>query len=300
MSTPDLFWLHVPLETTRGDYLKVSQGAKLLVLGKAATLRERPLHVPDSLTAATTGVVRQWLLFDPMPEADARALLDDLRARLPALALRQDAALRVGASKLHVSELPIYNGPIPTLIPGHMTPSASWVDLQIQSHMDGRSTLETALSNCPPVTDIRILTALDLYTAARYDVLPRSIFLAQLTILDSLAERTARPDTIREWLSEKIEEAKAFKDAGILSSLQSLAFGSHGTAVKNLVERAAAAKGLDVGKRSALKKLAGTLYGVRSKLSHAGTGNHLDVQGAQGLAKLVLEAAIEKPEILDP
>ncbi|AWN36611.1 MULTISPECIES: hypothetical protein [Methylobacterium] len=300
MTTPSLFWLHVPLETTRGDYLEVPFGGKLVVLGKPAVLCERPLHVPDSLTAATTAVVRQWLLFDPLPESDARALLEELRAKFPVLSLRQDAALRVGASDLHVASHHLYTGIIPTLIPAHLTPSPTWVDLQIRSHMDGRSTLGSILAGCPSVTDERILTALDLLVASRYDVLPRSIFLAQLTILDALAVRAERPPGIRAWLSEKIEEAKALQDGGLLSSLENLKLGSHGAAVRALVGRAAEAKGMSGEKQKALKSLAGKLYGVRSSLSHAGAGSDLDVQGAKNLARLVLDAAIEHPAVLDP
>ena len=39
------------------------------------------LNLPraDTLSPASTAVVRQWLLIEPQPEADARALLEGLR-----------------------------------------------------------------------------------------------------------------------------------------------------------------------------------------------------------------------------
>jgi len=295
-----LYWLHVPLETTRGDWLKAPDNGRLQVLGRPARLLERTLPRQDTLTSTSTAVVRQWLLFDPLSEGDARSILSELRARFPVLSHKQSAALRVGASALHIAEHAIYNGPIPTLIPAHLKPDPAWAELQMTSYLDGRDVLERSLIQCVPVADDRLLAALDLSVASRYDVLPRSIFLAQLTILDALAERVERPKSIKAWLDEKIMEARALGDLGLISSLANLKQGSHGAAVRSLVARAAMAKGLNAERTKELSDLAGKLYAVRSGLSHAGAAQQLDVAGAQQLVKLVLDAAVANPRVLDP
>jgi hypothetical protein len=299
VSATGLFWLHVPLETTRGDWLKPPGDGRVTVLGKPARLLERDLPAPNSLASANTAVVKQWLLFDPLPESDAKLLLKDLRARFPVLALRQSAALRVGASALHVSPYAMYNGPIPTLIPAHFTPSPIWAEATTTSYIDGLHALEVALNNCPSVTDDRVLAALELAIASRYDVLPRSVFLAQLTILDSLAERKERPAAIKEWLDHKIAEAQSLNDIGLISSLGNLKRGSHGGAVRELVSRAACASGLNPTEQKKMSDLASDLYRVRSSLSHAGGSTNLDIEGARRLVSLVLNAAISNPSVLD-
>jgi hypothetical protein len=295
----ELFWLHVPLETTRGDWLKAPSDRRVTVLGRAASLLERDLPAPNSLASANTAVVKQWLLFDPMAESDARSLLEELRAKFPVLALRQSAALRVGASPLYLSPHAMYNGPIPTLIPVHLTPAPIWAEATMTSYIDGRHVLESALGSCPSVADERVLAALELAIASRYDVLPRSVFLAQLTILDSLAERKERPADIKDWLDQKIAEAQILNDGGLISSLGGLKQGSHGTAVRSLVSRAAKATGLAADEVEQLSSLASNLYKVRSSLSHAGASGSLDIEGARRLVSLVLNAVISDPSILN-
>ncbi len=302
-ATPELFWLHVPLETTRGDWLKPPPDGRLTVLGWPARLCSRKQTNMSSLTNAGTGAMLQWLLFDPLPERDAENLLAQLRAKIPVLSLRQDAALRVGASPLRRHDISHYNGPVPTLIPAKFPePVAAWVDVRIESHLDAKDTLERVLSGCPDVQDERIRAAIDLSIASRYDVLPRSIFLAQLTIVDSLAERADRPATIQKWIDEKIKEAEAMKDDGLVNALNNLRQGSHGGAVRSLVRRATRLRGLDDKKVQEAVKTIGALYGVRSGLSHAGGATTFKPEyggQARDLARLVLEAAIQDPRVLD-
>jgi hypothetical protein len=146
----------------------------------------------------------------------------------------------------------------------------------------------------------RIKTAYELAVASSYDTLPRSIFLSQLTILDSLATRDRRPDDIVAWLDRIIVEAKDFKDEGLLSSVRNLKDGSHGAAVRALVRRAATAMGEDVPQVLERMKSASELYDKRSKLSHVG-GSPLassDSEMARELASFVLDAALVHPGIL--
>jgi hypothetical protein len=74
-------------------------------------------------------VVRQWLLFDPISEADAVGLFNDLIARTPVLALRKQWALQVTDGELQKSppeHKGVFNGPSPTLVPSEFTPSPAW------------------------------------------------------------------------------------------------------------------------------------------------------------------------------
>jgi hypothetical protein len=227
---------------------------------------------------------------------------------MPVLALRAQAALRIsGGSVLQRSQQSppahkaLYNGPMPTLIPAEMTPDPAWVDLQVTSYLDGVNILGDQLAACPPVTDERIRTAIELAIASRYDTLPRSIFLSQLTIIDSLAIRGDRSDDIQSWLDQKIEEAKGFNDQGIITSLEQLKAQSHGSAVRMLVGRAARARGEETKMVSARQRLATKLYKIRSGLSHATNTSAWTseiVEEARQLASFVLNSAIDHPAIL--
>jgi hypothetical protein len=194
-----------------------------------------------------------------------------------------------------------FPGTTPTLIPSEFTPGPYWGEVHTGTSWDGESVLGTELAACPAVVDERIRTAIDLAIASRHDSLPRSIFLSHLTILDSLAIRSYRAANVSAWLEEKITEAGAFKDDGLLSSLEELKQRSHGSAVPGLVKRAAQASGEEVDAVKSRGKLANELYRVRSRLSHSGStfppesGNQ-----ARDLALFVLEAAIQYPHILDP
>jgi hypothetical protein len=304
--TEPKFWLHVPFQTTRGDWLKLPTSGYVTILEHRARLCERDMHYPNSLSNPGSSVVRQWLLFDPLPESKARALFIELVRRMPVLALRINGALRIaGGNNLQEcgSEYRgLYNGPMPTLIPAEVEPDPMWADLQATSYLDAEGTLGRELAACPPITDERIQAAIELVIASRYDTLPRSVFLSQLTIIDALATRGDRPVPIQAWLAEKIEEAKEFNDPGLISSLQQLKEQSHGTAVRALVGRAARLRGESPDKIAKRQKLVGTLYGIRSGLSHTAARSKLlsaNVEEARRLAAFVLEAAITNPAILE-
>jgi predicted ArsR family transcriptional regulator len=99
----------------------------------------------------------------------------------------------------------------------------------------------------------------------------RSIFLSHLIILDSLATRRERPTNIRKWLDEKITEVQEHKDDALASAIKNLKQESHGTAIKNLIERAGRAMGERGEEIKARQNLAAKLYAVRSGLAHSGT-----------------------------
>jgi hypothetical protein len=255
--------------------------------------------------SASAGVFRQWLLFDSIPESAAVTLFNDLMARVPVLALREQAALRIPHVRLEkcpAEHRGVFNGPMPTLIPSEFTPSPVWGELRASSYLDGKSVLGLKLAACPTIVDERIRTAIELSIASRYDSLPRSIFLSQLTIIDSLAIRVDRPSCTQFWLDEKIKEAESLKDQGLITSLKNLKQGSHGSAVRGLVGRAVEVKDGNDHNVAEYRKRVGELYQVRSGLSHA-SGKAMtsqDVEDARRLARLVLESAISNPAILDP
>jgi hypothetical protein len=243
MSTQEYFWLHVPLETLSGQSLKVRQNEYIDVLGRRARLLEQDLPRISEFVSADAAVVKQWLLFDPITKVEAETLLAELRAKLPVLSMRMGAPFRVSSGTLEVAQTRMYNGPLPTLIPQDFEPSPVWGSMAYACEWVGSTALGPGLDECPAVSDERLLAALDLYVAAEYDALPRSRFLAYLTILDSLAEPPKRSDTAIAWLDRKIKEAEVLKDSGLISSLKNLKLGSRGAAVRELVRRAANAEG---------------------------------------------------------
>lgn len=297
MSVPDQHWLHIPLETTPGMLLEAPPDGRVTLLGRKAQLLDREPYV--SFLSASATVIKQWLLFDPLCELEARSLLDDLRARLPVLSMNMGASFRIPVHELHVSSLGAYDGFFPTLIPAHMTPAPTWLDAMGACSWNGKDVLETTLASCPSVTDERVLAALDLYIASQYDFLPRSVFLAKLTVLDALAAHAKRNETTAAWIDEKLIEAEAFCDPGLSSALRNLKFESHTAAIRALVRRAVLSLGgTETG--AALQATAtARLYAARSRLSHAGATVELDLGGATQLARLVLNAVVKNPSILD-
>ena len=297
MRTDELYWLHVPLETSHGQPLKLLSERKLNVLGHPASLMERT--GPLTSVSMGTPVVHQWLLFDPMPEATARALLENLRERLPIVAFRTEYPLRVAGGALEMASGRAYDGQCSTLIPARLSPTAWSNEFEFSAPRDGVTILEEAVSASPALKDERLLAAFDMLAASRYDTLPRSIFLTHLTILDSLAVRAPREEHIQAWLDDRIKEARVIKDQSLVSGLEGLKQRSHGTAVQDLVVRAAQAKGETPARIKELKTLAGTLYRSRSRLSHAGGSGDLDLTGAHELVSLVLEMAVTHPALLN-
>lgn len=126
-----------------------------------------------------------------------------------------------------------------------------------------------------------------------------SQFLTYLTILDSLAEQWSRPATAIQWIEDRLKNAVVVADHGLGFALDNLKKISHGKAVRELVGRAAIAKGLDAATATTLMKKAGNLYTVRSNLSHAGNTDIPDVQSARNLAELILNQAVLQPSLLN-
>lgn len=297
MSVPDQHWMHVPLETKPGMLLEVPPDGLVTLLGRKAQLFAREPYV--SFLSASATVIKQWLLFDPLCKSEANSLLADLRARLPVLSMNMGANFRIPVHELRVSLLGAYDGSFPTLIPARLTPTPTWRDAMGACSWNGKDVLEATLAACPSVTDERVLAALDLYVASQYDFLPRSLFLAKLTILDSLAAHAKRNAVTTAWIDEKLIEAEAFQDAGLSSALRNLKFESNTAAIRTLVRRAVLSLG-GTDKEAAVQAAAiGRLYAARSRLSHEGNTVELDLAGATQLARLVLNAVVRSPSILD-
>jgi hypothetical protein len=247
-------------------------------------------------------VVRQALRFDPMPEATARQIFDELRARLPVLAFKRGAAISVPETKLRVAEI-IHQGQhdfrFPTLIPSDLTPQPYGAGATSIGFEDAASTLAT-LVTCLPVRDERLVTAVDLFVATKYETLPRSVFLTYLTILDSLAERLDRPSAVTMWIEEKLQEAKRFNDQSLESALGNLKETSHSSAIRELVGRAEKVLGSSPKEVQTQKSRARGLYQLRSRLSHAGGAPipPQQIDQARLLVRRVVCAALDHPEIL--
>lgn len=293
---PELYWLHVPLTASRGNLLG-KEGDYMVVLGKRARLHTRE-PFPQKHGAVSPAAVHQWLLFDPMEKAEAEALFEELKAKLPALSLRMRASFRIGPwTNLHIPPGEVYNGPMPTLIPADREPRPTWMEGSLTSEQTG---WQDWLDNCPRVTDARLTAALSLYVSASDEALPRSQFLTYLTILDSLAVQWPRDAAAIDWIDEKLKETVAVNDPALASALINLKQVSHGSAVRALVRRAAKAHGSDPAEIKAYAASAGDLYRVRSDLSHAGKSVNPDVNVARELVALVLEQAILESSLLDP
>ncbi|QKM57630.1 hypothetical protein [Burkholderia glumae] len=294
-SEPEKFWLHIPISAPHGELLGPT-GSYISLLGKRAGLHSHP-SVPARPATGNSTAVQQWVLFDPMPEGEAREVFREFCARLPALSLRMGASFRLGWSKaLSKTAVRFYNGQIPTLIPAEFRPSSTWGSVSITQERRG---WETLLDECSAVEDPRLIAALDLYVSAKDDATARSQFLTYLTILDSLAPAWLRPPSARAWVKRRLDDSAVRADASLGSALENLKMVSHGRAVRELVGRAAAAKGLPAQALGTLKRSAGVLYGVRSNLSHAGNTDVPDVETARYLVELVLDQALLDPGILD-
>lgn len=296
ISALDQYWLHVPLETTPGMLFDAPPDKRLIIFGRPARLLDREPYI--SFISANAMVIKQWLLFDPMDEVDARSILADFRARLPALAMNMGANFRIPILDLIVSTVAVYDGLQPTLIPAFLQPEPAWVDAAGSCSWSGKDVLGITLCNSPSVTDKRILVALDLFIASQYDHLPRSMFLAKLTILDALASRAKRDDIAIAWIDEKITEAEVF-DIGLANALGNLKSQSHTSAIKALVSRAVLSQGGSTDEAAQRAMDVGKLYAARSKMSHAGSMVEVDLAGATQLARFVLNAVINVPSVLD-
>jgi hypothetical protein len=298
-----MFWLHVPLQTIRGEWLQAQGYERFTVLGHSAQLIDITLGPADPSTSATIGVVRQALRFDPMPEAEARQLFDQLRSRLPVLAFRRNAAICVPETELRVA-LADHKGNhpfrVPTLIPADLTPEPYDAVMTSTAYDDAATTLRT-LEICPVVSDERLLAAMDLLVAAKYETLLRSVFLTHLTIIDSLANRSNRPSRVTDWIEKKIKEAKRFDDPSLESAVGNLKQTSHGSAIRELVGRAEKALGGDTKEIRRQQSRARNLYKLRSGLSHGADAQPVssrDVADARTLIGRIVDAALEYPDVL--
>lgn len=299
MSRPDHYWLHVPLETTPGMQLSAPRDRLLTVLGRGAQLFEREPHI--SFLSSSALVIKQWLLFDPLPESDAQCLLADLRQRLPVVSMNDGANFRIADSEPAVALNAAYDGSRPTLIPDHLTPAPVWDDRAGSCSWEARDVLEVTLADYPPVTDHRLRAALELYITSQYDFLPRSRFLAKLTILDGLAIRAKRTVAIANWIDQKRREAEVFGDPALSSALGGLKMESHTAAIRTLARRAVVSLGGSTAEATRQAKAVGGLYKTRSDLAHESSPVNLDrdLGIATQLTRLVLNAAVSNPAILD-
>jgi hypothetical protein len=243
----DMFWLHVPLQTDRDEWLEAKGYEQFDVFGQPTKLIQFNLEMAPLTLDFTNSVIRQALLFSPMAEAKARTTFQELRNRLPVLAYRRNATIRIPEMELLFSE-PDHEGRYdfrrPTLIPAGFPPKPSGAGGKITSH-DDAATLFRMLADCPQVSDERLLAAIDLMSTVRYETLRRSAFLTYLTILDSLAERSERDAGVVAWLEEKIIEAKEFNDQSLITAIGNLKQSSHGLAIRELILRAENALGTD-------------------------------------------------------
>ena len=95
MAESKTFRLYVPLQTREGEWLNAPDDERLTVL-------DHPCRI-IGITAFTTPpgmvgmrqAIRQALLFDPLPEAEARRLLADLVARMSVLSFQESVTFEI-------------------------------------------------------------------------------------------------------------------------------------------------------------------------------------------------------------
>ncbi|MDN7753627.1 hypothetical protein [Burkholderia gladioli] len=298
MSRPEHYRLHVPLETTTGRRLEAPPDGLITVRGRRAQLFEREPHI--AFETANAMVIKQWLLFDPLPESEARNLLADLRARLPVHSMNNGASFRIRNGDPEVASAATYDGARPTLVPDRLSPEPAWDDPVGGCNIMAQDFLGGTLEESPPVTDERVRAALELYIASEYEFLPRTLFLAKMTVLDGLATGAKRSAGVAEWIDQIVAEATdKFDDPGLSGGLRYLKDESRGSAIRGLVRRAVISLGGSDDEADRQAKVVGKLYSARSKLSHESAIVDLDHGLATQLARLVLNAAALNPSILD-
>lgn len=293
----ELFWLHIPVEVAPDHRLTSIGRARVKIFGKSAEI----VGTEDPRRVQAQRLAGYGLLFDPMSKRDAESLYLKLRERAPVLAYRMHIALSIPKGKLELSKYSVFNGPFPTLIPAELTPSAVWGGIQTITGADARGVFEE-IESCEPVVEKRLRTALALWVTVEYEILPETKFLKLMTILDSLAVRVTRSPETKDWLDKKIEEIKALEGekSPLVQGLGNLKTESIAAGLSRLVERAARQLGHSEDDIKASASLAVELYGGRSKLSHRGESGPIRLQEAFNLVRMVLDAAIKNPEILNP
>jgi len=172
------FWLHVPLQTAHSEWLAPPNDGRLTILGYPCRLLAAVLpQVPADMTGSPIAV-RQYLLFDPLPESVARKLLDELVSRMPVLAFKEQVSYEIPnhAWVEKKENHGVHNLTYPALIVSHLEPKPASLGAHSKSTRGASDFLETKLAACPAVSDERILAAIDLANATKRESLARSIF----------------------------------------------------------------------------------------------------------------------------
>lgn len=296
-----LYRLYVPLQASEGEFLTPPADGKLVVLGYTCQINAQPEFKPPPGMVGPRNAVRQSLLFAPLPEADARRLLEELVSRIPVLSFREQVTFHIPHDWVEKDGVHgRHNNNQPALIPEEIESKPIGGSIFSKSDREAAHFLGTRLAECPVVSDDRIRTAIDLANAARHETLTRSRFLTWMTIIDSLADSCTRPDDICDWLEKKIAEAKRFNDRGLSSALSGLKRESRKTAIRNLVERAARTLGEAEDKIQERLGIADDLYDTRSRLSHTG-GKPIpakQIGTSRALCWWILDAVIRFPQIV--
>jgi hypothetical protein len=182
---PELnFWLHVPLQTAHSEWLTAPNDGRITILGYPCRLCAAVLpQIPADMTGSSIAV-RQYLLFDPLPESIARNLLDELVSRMPVLAFKEQVSYEIPNHTWieKREEHGVHNLTYPALIASQFEPKPASVGVHSKSTRGASDFLEVKLAACPPVSDECILAAIDLANATKQESLPRSVFLTWLTI----------------------------------------------------------------------------------------------------------------------
>jgi hypothetical protein len=129
-SSEPKFWLHVPLQTTRSEWLEPPSDRSLRVLGYACRLYEYNLPQPPPDMQGIPATVRQYLLFDPLPESEARQLLNELISRTRVLAFQLQVLYEIpnhGWIEKR-EDHGLHNLTYPVLIASHLTPRPVGLD----------------------------------------------------------------------------------------------------------------------------------------------------------------------------
>ncbi|WP_156794522.1 HEPN domain-containing protein [Herbaspirillum seropedicae] len=244
-------------------------------------------------------------MFEPLSEAQATEVLEKLRVRTLSYGLENiDVAGKAVnftiAKPIRATER-VFQADVTTLIPVEISKERP---SPILGGLIGSNTLSpeyvlNPLNSEPVNTDIRLLSAFELWKVAQREILQRSKFLTFIAIIDSLAGQTKRPQEILNWLDSHKLDAARFKDQALLSGLENLKHHSRKSSVRTLIERAATFRGLSSDEAKHMAKTMSQLYDARSALTHHGTVANLDFKACSHMVKFLLKAASEHPSLLD-
>jgi hypothetical protein len=196
-----LYRLYVPLETSEGEVLTPPADGRLLVLGRRSRINAQHEFRSPDVMVGPRNAIRQSLLFDPLPEAEARRLLDELLSLMPVLSFREQVTFYIPHDWVEKNDVHgVHNLSQPALVRETFESRPTGGAVFSSSSRQASDFLETRLSECPVVTDERVRVAIDLANAARHETLARSRFLSWMTIIDSLALSDKRPNVVCDWL----------------------------------------------------------------------------------------------------